>query len=560
MYHVKMKMVSIQVCLGLILASSTVLAQTYPSGIEHVIVIGIDGMSPDGIKHASTPVMHNLIASGSVKWNVRTVLPSSSSPNWASMIMGGGTELHGITDNDWGRADYSLPPILSGDEGIFPTIFGVIRKYKPASEIGAVYQWEGFGRLFEKKAVNYDKNCPDEDATTKAFISYIIEKKPLFGFMHLDHVDGAGHQFGHGTPLYYKAVSKADSLIGEVLRAIRSVGMDKNTLLIITADHGGIGYGHGGATVQEAEIAMILSGKCIKKGYVIKQQVYTYDLAATIAFALKMIPPYAWTGRPIKSAFDGFNEPTNLWPGKTILPFPEILPARYLYQQAGALVVNKDAWVKIQDPENGEQIRFTLDGSDPDSLSAIYLDSFQVNKTTVVKARSFDKQGNESMVNIAYFRVLKKPDSNGLQVRYYKGSEEWNHLPVFDYLTADTAWISYEFNLDRNHILTLLGKNQEAFGAVLAGYLSIDQPGEYQFFTQCDDGSKLFINGKMVVDNDGDHGVVERSGKIKLDKGLFPIRIEYYNGHGGFWLDAFYKGPGVPKQIIPADKLFQTKR
>jgi predicted AlkP superfamily pyrophosphatase or phosphodiesterase len=121
MYHVKMKMVSIQVCLGLILASSTILAQTYPSGIEHVIVIGIDGMSPDGIKHASTPVMHNLIASGSVKWNVRTVLPSSSSPNWASMIMGGGTELHGITDNDWGRADYSLPPILSGDEGIFPT-------------------------------------------------------------------------------------------------------------------------------------------------------------------------------------------------------------------------------------------------------------------------------------------------------------------------------------------------------------------------------------------------------------------------------------------------------
>jgi hypothetical protein len=62
MYHVKMKMVSIQVCLGLILASSTILAQTYPSGIEHVTVIGIDGMSPDGIKHASTPVMHNLIA------------------------------------------------------------------------------------------------------------------------------------------------------------------------------------------------------------------------------------------------------------------------------------------------------------------------------------------------------------------------------------------------------------------------------------------------------------------------------------------------------------------
>ena len=61
------------------------------------------------------------------------------------------------------------------------------------------------------------------------------------------------------------------------------------------------------------------------------------------------------------------------------------------------------------------------------------------------------------------------------------------------------------------------------------------------------------------MDNDGDHGVIERSGKIKLDKGLFPIRIEYYNGLGGFWLDAFYKGPGIPKQIIPADKLLQSK-
>ena len=125
MYHLKMKMGAFAVWLGLILSSAPSCEQVYPSGIEHVIVIGIDGMSPDGIKKAATPVMHGLIASGSVKWNVRTALPSSSSPNWASMIMGGGTELHGITDNDWGRAEDSLPPILSGDEGIFPTIFGV---------------------------------------------------------------------------------------------------------------------------------------------------------------------------------------------------------------------------------------------------------------------------------------------------------------------------------------------------------------------------------------------------------------------------------------------------
>jgi arylsulfatase A-like enzyme len=108
------------------------------------------------------------------------------------------------------------------------------------------------------------------------------------------------------TDLYYQAVTKTDSLIGLVVKAVKDAGIQNNTLLIITADHGGIGYGHGGATTEEAEIAMILSGKMVKKGYRIQQQVYTYDLAATIAFALHIVPPYAWTGRPIKSAFIGF--------------------------------------------------------------------------------------------------------------------------------------------------------------------------------------------------------------------------------------------------------------
>lgn len=104
---------------------------TYPAGVQHVIVVGCDGMSPDGIRAASTPVMHRLIAEGAVKWNVRTVYPSVSSPNWASMIMGAGVEQHGVIDNDWGRAEYSLPPIVQGRDGLFPTIFGQVRQHYP---------------------------------------------------------------------------------------------------------------------------------------------------------------------------------------------------------------------------------------------------------------------------------------------------------------------------------------------------------------------------------------------------------------------------------------------
>ncbi|RYF99136.1 MAG: hypothetical protein EOO02_17525, partial [Chitinophagaceae bacterium] len=58
------------------------------------------------------------------------------------------------------------------------------------------------------------------------------------------------------------------------------------------------------------------------------------------------------------------------------------------------------------------------------------------------------------------------------------------------------------------------------------------------------------------VDNDGDHGVIERSGSVNLSKGKHAIVIEYFNGGGGYWIDAFYQGPGIPKQLIPASTLF----
>ncbi|MEJ0105128.1 MAG: hypothetical protein WDO19_22380 [Bacteroidota bacterium] len=66
--------------------------------------------------------------------------------------------------------------------------------------------------------MNFDKNFPDEQTTTNGFCDYIKQKKPLFGFMHLDHVDHAGACGWPWYSIYYKAVSKADSLIGQVLQ------------------------------------------------------------------------------------------------------------------------------------------------------------------------------------------------------------------------------------------------------------------------------------------------------------------------------------------------------
>lgn len=534
------------ICFGFVKAQSV-------SGIKHVIVVGVDGLSPDGIRTAPTPHIHQLIAEGAVKWNVRTVLPSSSSPNWASMIMGAGVEAHGITDNDWGRQDYTLPPIVANNAGQFPTIFEIVHMAHPKANIGAVYQWNDFGRLFEPDAVNFNKPMPDEYSTTSIFCNYIKTQKPLLGFMHLDHVDHAGHEYGHGSQEYYLAVTKADSLIGSVVNAIKAAGIEKNTLLIITADHGGSGYGHGGATIEEAEITMVLHGDAIKKAYSIQQQVYTYDLAATIAFALQLTAPYAWTGRPIKSAFKGFNEPANLYSGKTTITSPRIYPWKKLYAQAGGLYVDSAASVSINTFAADAVTRFTTDGTIPDRQSKLYLNPFTLDTTTVITAKSFDKAGNASQPVVAYFRIVHNQQP-GVKVKFYKGYD-WNHLPSFSALSTFKTWYDYEFGLNRSDILAMLGKDSSSFGLILESAIDVKTAGNYTFYISSDDGSRLLVDGKQLIDNDGDHGVIEKNGTVNLSTGKHSITIQYYNGQGGFWLDAWYKGPGIPKQLIPANVL-----
>jgi predicted AlkP superfamily pyrophosphatase or phosphodiesterase len=282
---------------------------------EHVVVIGVDGLSSEGLIKADAPILHRMIEEGSFKYDARTVLPSSSSSNWSAMILGAGPEITGITSNDWKPDGKYMKPVVVTKTGRSPSIFDVVREQLPNAEQGAIYHWGDYGRLFQKESVNVSESAKSENDATTKFSAYLIAKKPTFSLLHLDHVDGAGHHYGHMTPEYLKSISKADSLIGAVLKSIEKAGMKNNTLVMIVADHGGKDKGHGGESEGEITIPVIYYGNGIKKGYKIQQAVYQYDVAATVAFALNLQVPYSWTSRPVKAAFVGFNEPANLTVG-----------------------------------------------------------------------------------------------------------------------------------------------------------------------------------------------------------------------------------------------------
>ncbi|ELR73350.1 hypothetical protein C900_04202 [Fulvivirga imtechensis AK7] len=87
------------------------------------------------------------------------------------------------------------------------------------------------------------------------------------------------------------------------------------------------------------------------------------------------------------------------------------------------------------------------------------------------------------------------------------------------------------------------------------GYIYITNSGEYTFYTSSDDGSQLWIGNQMVVNNDGVHGMQERSGKITLSAGVYPITVKYFERSGGHGLQVSYKGPGIGKRQIPDNVL-----
>ena len=274
-----------------------------PPGAEHVVVIGVDGLGAAYLPRAVTPNLNKLMKSGAWTLHARAVMPSSSSPNWASMIMGAGPDLHGVTSNDWMPDKFDVKPAAVGSGGIFPTIFGVLREQRPDAVIGVFHDWKDFGRLLETNAPNVLKHVKDALETTEAAIKYLRENKPHFLFIHFDGVDHAGHAFGWSSPQYVKAVELTDSLIGAILDALDAAALTEKTAVLVTADHGGKGQKHGGNSPEELQIPWILKGPGVRRGAELRSVVNTFDTAPTLAFMLGLKPPACWIGQPVHEAF-----------------------------------------------------------------------------------------------------------------------------------------------------------------------------------------------------------------------------------------------------------------
>jgi len=142
----------------------------------------------------------------------------------------------------------------------------------------------------------------------------------------------------------------------------------------------------------------------------------------------------------------------------------------------------------------------------------------------------------------------------GLRFEYFENPQERrDRLPDFSRLTPKDSGIAGRCDLSS-------AQRDEYFALKFEGFVSVPDDGIYTFYTNSDDGSRLYIGSTEVVENDYSHPMTEKSGQIALKAGTYPIKITFYQGMGGKGLEVSYKGPRVKKQQIPPHALFHIEK
>jgi len=202
--------------------------------------------------------------------------------------------------------------------------------------------------------------------------------------------------------------------------------------------------------------------------------------------------------------------------------------------------------VVIRSDVPGAVIRYTLDGSLPTALSPRYTGPITLGSDATVKARAFGGSLYPSFVAARSYAAVTR-GVNGLAYRYYEGT--WRRIPDFDTVAVVRRGIAYGISLGE------IPTANDFFALEYSGYIDIQASGEFTFTLGSDDGSRLLIDGKPVVENDGLHAYSEEKGAVRLAAGKHAVTLRYFQQGGAKRLELRYAGPGIPEQTIPPGRL-----
>jgi arylsulfatase A-like enzyme len=259
--------------------------------VRRVLILSIDGLRPEAISLAPMPNLLNFMQTSAYTLNAQTIRPSVTLPSHASMLTGYCPSDHKVDWNDY---------IPERGYALGTDLFDIA--HTAGLETWMVVGKRKLEQLTEPSSLTDFIYVADRDlVVTERLLSEFPENFGVL-FVHFATPDGMGHQYGWLSPEQLSVVFRADEAFGQILAALDARNLRSETLIIVTADHGGHATSHGSSMPEDMTIPWIASGPGIRPG-LLTTTVHTMDTAATAAFALGLEFPADWDGVPVFEAF-----------------------------------------------------------------------------------------------------------------------------------------------------------------------------------------------------------------------------------------------------------------
>lgn len=376
---------------------------------------------------------------------------------------------------------------------------------------------------------------------------------------------------------YATAVRRIDDCVGDVLRLLKDLNIETNTLIVFTSDNGPSkesylpeayeptffgSFGPHDGIKRDSWEGGIRVGAIVKWAGVIGSN----RVSNLPCSAADWMPTFAEAaGVPAPARSDGISlMPTCTGAGHQKLPlvyveyyepnatpkYSEFAPAHRgrTRKQMQALFEGNYKGVRYDiasaqsdfeiydmtdDPKETNNLALKTDFA---ALQRFFKDrALQVRRPNTSAARPYDLAFVPASTNTTF-------TEGRVAVSSYQG--DWPWVPEFAALSSASNGIVSGLDLSAR-------PREDHFGLAFSGYLTIPEAGEYVFYLNSDSGAHFRIHDATVIDDDYARNGKEVSGSIRLAAGRHEFRLYYRHVSGPMKLELSYSGPGISKQRVP---------
>ncbi|WP_295658517.1 alkaline phosphatase family protein [uncultured Nocardioides sp.] len=237
-----------------------------------VVTVSIDALNPRALRvlgRAATPTLHRLIDRGASTLNARTERELTLTlPNHTGMVTGRRVEAstggHGVTWNDT-RTTPATVQAAAGHQ--VDSVFTVLDQAGLGSAVFASKPKFSLWQRSWPTAIDKLEITKGNGALVRHVVADLSNPR-AYRFVHLSAPDDAGHEHGFMSRRYLTAVKRTDRRLGRLVAAIDAdPALRRDTVLVVTADHGGKGVSHSMPTVfANYRVPFIVRGPGVPAG------------------------------------------------------------------------------------------------------------------------------------------------------------------------------------------------------------------------------------------------------------------------------------------------------